>query len=126
MSPPATNRRRGVRSLVASAAWVVGIALIVITAGLMYRNSTRRRSGGGVGQPGGGGPPGSGELSVNPCPLSGRLPPEDALSARSEVVCGSASHAAEPDDDDVVSHLRYLLIRAISGSTTGSACTTAV
>ncbi len=38
---------------------------------------------------------------------------------------GGAAHPAQTDDDDVVTHSSYLLIRAISGSTTGSACTVA-
>ncbi len=66
---------------------------------------------------------------LDPLLWAGRelLQPEHALPAGREMVGGGAAHAAEADHDDVVSpcRLRYLLIRAISGSTTGSACTVA-
>ena len=79
------------------------------------------------------------------------LQAEHPLPAGSEVIGGGAAHPAEPDDDHVVTHKSfpllacalvspllacalvspllacevYLLIRAISGSTTGSECTLA-
>ena len=66
------------------------------------------------------------------------LQPEHPLPALGQVIRRGTAHATEPDDDNVVTHVLLIaapfcssrasahrLILAISGSTTGSACTVA-